>query len=87
MITINHNQLARALFVLYRANVTPMIIGPSGVGKSQAVQEFARKVTDASDGHQYWQSQLSCLEAPDLMGVPFEKDGRTAYLPPENMPG
>lgn len=64
-----------------KANVTLMIWGHAGLGKSSLVQQTC---TDNNWGH--INMRLSQMEASDLRGLPDKMDGRTVYLPPSDMP-
>jgi MoxR-like ATPase len=69
------------LAVVVRARRPLLLEGPTGIGKSQIVAEFARandigfKVLD-----------LSLLEPPDLVGLPTIQGGRTHYASPAELP-
>lgn len=70
-----------------RRNRTLFLLGPSGVGKSDAVREAAQNL-----GVQYacefpvLDLRLSQMEPPDFSGVPSVKEGRTVMNPPAWLP-
>jgi MoxR-like ATPase len=69
------------LDLAYRARRPVLLEGPTGIGKSQIVTEFARK-----RGLGVVVLDLSLLEPPDLVGLPVIKDGRTYYASPAELP-
>ncbi len=73
--------LIALLDVAYRARLPVLLEGPTGIGKSQVVAEFARAA-----GIQCVVLDLSLLEAPDLVGLPVIRDGRTHYASPSELP-
>ena len=75
---------ARLLGVLdlaYRARRPVLLEGPTGIGKSQIVAQFA-----ASAGIDVMVLDLSLLEPPDLVGLPMIRDARTHYATPAELP-
>lgn len=75
---------ARVLDVLdvaYRARRPVLLEGPTGIGKSQIVVEFAARA-----GIDAIVLDLSLLEPPDLVGLPTIRDGRTHYASPAELP-
>lgn len=69
------------LDLAYRARRPLLLEGPTGVGKSQIVAQFAR-----SAGIQMVVLDLSLLEPPDLIGLPIIEQGRTHYASPAELP-
>lgn len=69
------------LDVAWRARRPLLLEGPTGVGKSQLVEQFCR-----SRGLQFRVLDLSLLEPPDLVGLPVIRDGRTHYAAPAELP-
>lgn len=64
------------------ARVTPFIWGHRGMGKSSSVKQVA-----VENGWGFIDMRLSQCEASDIRGLPDRsKDGRTCYLPPEDLP-
>lgn len=58
-----------------------LLEGPTGIGKSEIVAEFARR-----RGISHLIIDLSLLEPPDLVGMPVIRDGRTHYAFPSELP-
>lgn len=73
--------LVALLDVAYRARLPVLLEGPTGIGKSQIVAQFAQ-----SAGIQCVVLDLSLLEPPDLVGLPVIRDGRTHYASPAELP-
>ena len=74
-------RLERVLSIAYRARRAVLLEGPTGVGKSEIIRRVASELgigTAILD--------LSLLEPPDLVGLPFVKDGRTEYALPHVLP-
>nr|HEX4318702.1 MoxR family ATPase [Kofleriaceae bacterium] len=69
------------LELAYRARRPLLLEGPTGIGKSQIVSEFARAA-----GLAYSVLDLSLLEPPDLVGLPVIEGGRTRYAAPAELP-
>jgi hypothetical protein len=74
-------RVVEVLELAYRARRPILLEGPSGVGKSQIVEEFAR-----ASGLAFTVLDLSLLEPPDLVGLPVIVDGRTHYASPAELP-
>lgn len=74
-------QVLDVLDVAFRARLPLLIEGPTGIGKSQVVAEFAQR---AQIG--FAVLDLSLLEPPDLVGLPVIRDGKTHYAPPSELP-
>jgi len=69
------------LALCYKAKTTPVLVGKTGVGKSEMVAEFAM-----DSGIECRVLDLTIMEPVDLIGLP-EKNGTTVrYLPPETLP-
>ena len=64
-----------------KANIPVNLLGSPGVGKSDVIKQVAEqlnlKVIDF---------RLSTADPTDLSGIPFIKDGRSAYMPNEAFP-
>lgn len=73
--------LVALLDVAYRARLPVLLEGPTGIGKSQIVAQFAQAA-----GIQCVVLDLSLLEPPDLVGLPVIRDGRTHYASPAELP-
>ena len=67
--------------IAYRARRPVLLDGPTGIGKSQIVAEFARAA-----GLEITVLDLSLLEPPDLIGLPVIEGGRTHYASPAELP-
>jgi MoxR-like ATPase len=65
----------------HRADVPLKVFGPHGVGKSELLQQAADEL---SIGCVVF--DLSVMEPTDLVSLPREKDGRTVYCPPDELP-
>jgi hypothetical protein len=74
-------RLLAALRVAYAAKRPALLEGPTGVGKSEIVEQLAKDL-----GIGYVVLDLSLLEPPDLVGLPQLEDGRTVYAPPRILP-
>jgi hypothetical protein len=74
-------RVVELLEVAYRARRPILLEGPTGIGKSQIVAEFAR-----ASGLSHVVLDLSLLEPPDLVGLPVIQDGRTHYASPAELP-
>ena len=65
----------------YRANRPLLVVGGTGVGKSQVPADFARSI-----GVRHIARDLSLMEPPDLVGLPRADGDRTRFLPPAFLP-
>jgi hypothetical protein len=74
-------RVVEVLELAYRARRPILLEGPTGIGKSQIVAEFAR-----ASGLELVVLDLSLLEPPDLVGLPMIADGRTHYASPAELP-
>ena len=74
-------RVVEVLDAAYRARKPVLLEGPTGIGKSQIVNEFAR-----SRGLGMVVLDLSLLEPPDLVGLPVMEGGRTRYASPAELP-
>ena len=78
MLTVLTGQPLENLIELALGADTPLLlIGHRGIGKSEAFADVARK-----RGIRLIVLDLSLLEAPDLLGIPFIEDGRSKFAPP-----
>lgn len=75
------NQLKTAILICRDAKITSLTWGHRGLGKSQAHQQIA---VERRWG--FLDMRCSQMEASDMRGLPDKKDGRTIYLPPDDMP-
>jgi hypothetical protein len=74
-------RLAAVLAVAWRARRPVLLEGPTGVGKSEVVQDVASTL-----GLQCVVLDLSLLEPPDLVGLPVLGEGLTRYATPAFLP-
>ena len=66
IICASHEQVADALAVCAKANITPCLVGASGEGKTTAVRKFAENM-----GVECITTHFSTRDAADTEGVPF----------------
>lgn len=74
-------RLEHVLDIAYRARRAVLLEGPTGIGKSEIVQQTARRLGVATIV-----VDLSLLEPPDLVGLPVIEGGRTRYALPSFLP-
>lgn len=74
-------RLERVLTVAYRARRAVLLEGPTGIGKSEIVHSVCKGLGIATTV-----LDLSLLEPPDLVGLPFVREGRTHYALPAILP-
>jgi len=65
----------------YAAGKPVMLEGRHGVGKSQLTEQAARELLI-----NIIVRDLSLMEPPDLIGLPYQENGRTKYSPPSFLP-
>ena len=70
-----------AIKLAYAAKKPVMLEGKHGVGKSQLIEQAAKEMKISCIVR-----DLSLMEAPDLVGLPYQSDGRTRYSPPSFLP-
>jgi len=70
-----------AIQLAYLAGRPVLLNGKHGVGKSQIIEEAAKKL-----GIRCIVRDLSLMEPPDLIGLPIQDNGRTRYAPPHFLP-
>jgi hypothetical protein len=81
ILEINQAALAEAYDFSIENNTVCLVFGAAGIGKTElAIQRI--KEHNLSHYH----VNLSVLEPPDLVGLPFTKGGKTSYAPPEFLP-
>jgi hypothetical protein len=66
--------------ILFKANVTPLLWGAHGIGKTSLYEQFA-----ASGGHRVFNLRLGNMEIGDIIGLPDTSDGTTRFNPPDWM--
>ena len=69
------------LALAYRSNQPVLLEGSHGIGKSEIIQQAARRLKIDCIVR-----DLSTMEPPDLIGLPTQKAGKTVYLPPGFLP-
>lgn len=74
-------RLQAVLEIAYRARRPVLLEGPTGIGKSQVVQQVAERL-----GIRHEVLDLSLLEPSDLVGLPVIADDRTSYARPRFLP-
>lgn len=74
-------RLESVLSLAYRARRAVLLEGPTGIGKSEIVQQVAQRLGIATTV-----LDLSLLEPPDLIGLPIISGGRTEYAVPRVLP-
>lgn len=74
-------QLQILLQVAHRARLPVLLIGGTGVGKSEVVEATAREL-----GIGFVALDLSLCEPPDLVGLPRIDGERTCFVPPALLP-
>jgi hypothetical protein len=74
-------RLLAALRVAVAARRPALLEGPTGIGKSQVVEQLAAEM-----GLGFVVLDLSLLEPPDLVGLPRIEGDRTAFAPPRILP-
>ncbi len=74
-------QLVRVIELAHGEKLAVLLEGPTGVGKSEIVERAAEEL-----GIQLVILDLSLLEPPDLIGIPYVEDGVTRYAAPSIMP-
>ncbi len=70
-----------AIKLAYSANLAVMLEGKHGIGKSTLLEQAAREL-----GIDIIVRDLSLMEPPDLVGMPFRDGERTRYAPPSFLP-
>jgi len=75
-------QTKDALKLCYESNTPCLLSGVHGIGKSEILESVAKEL-----GIGCIVVDLSLLESVDLVGIPAIADGRTAYNPPDFLPG
>lgn len=78
---MNIKQLKEFLPYAQQAKVSVMIHGPHGIGKSQAVKQYAQE-----NGMEFIDRRLSQMESGDLLGLPDLSGGYTRFMTPSWLP-
>lgn len=74
-------EIQKMLKLAYGANIPVILEGPHGVGKSELAVQAAKDL-----GIESIVLDLSLMEPPDLIGLPYQKNERTVYAPPNTLP-
>jgi MoxR-like ATPase len=74
-------ELIDAIALACKANKPILLSGPTGVGKSECLEQAAK-----SSGMEFIVRDLSLMEAPDLAGLPFIKKNQMSYAVPGFLP-
>jgi len=95
-LTVNHRQLLDLIVQHYNRREPLFIWGEPGIGKTYTVRDACRVLADklGLDGvsdwperrdNTFWQidNRLSQMDPVDLRGIPQERDGALAWLPPD----
>ncbi len=80
VIAIGRRVLA-ILAIAVRARLSPLLVGPPGIGKSELFHELGRLL-----GIEIRVIDLSLCEPSDLVGLPRQENGRTVFSPPASLP-
>lgn len=75
------NVIRESIMLCREAGVTPFVYGHRGLGKSSIIRQLAE-----SNDFGFIDLRCSQLEASDIRGLPDRVNGRTAYLPPSDLP-
>lgn len=65
------------LNLLFKHQVTPLVVGLHGIGKTSIMSQFC-----AEQGYMYTMQALGTKEAGDIQGLLDTRDGTSAFLPP-----
>jgi hypothetical protein len=74
-------EIIDTISLAYKADRPVLLEGAHGIGKSELILQAADKL-----GIDCIVRDLSLLEPPDLIGLPFREKGRTVYAPPMFLP-
>lgn len=75
------DQLLEILSGAYRANRPALLVGRTGIGKSEIMEQMKQKL-----GIEVIVRDLSLMEAPELTGLPERKNGTVEYAKPKWLP-
>lgn len=80
--SMNFSETTKAIEYLFKTNLVPLLLGHTGIGKTQLVEQYARKRDqDLIVIH------VAQLEPSDFVGLyKITEDGRTANCPPNWLP-
>lgn len=74
-------EVIQAIVLAYEADLSVMLSGRHGVGKSELFKQAAEELEI-----DFIVRDLSLMEPPDLLGVPHVVNGRTVYAAPATLP-
>ncbi len=74
-------ELVRAIKLAYAADQPVLLVGMTGVGKSEILAQAAQEMKIG-----FLARDLSLMEPVDLAGIPIIQDRRTEYAPPSYLP-
>lgn len=85
---INHDQLKRALLLLWKAKIPACIIGGVGSGKTTAVESLCSTLdTKMERTFNLWKIFLGLIDATEIGGMPYRSDeGKLDFMPPKCLP-
>lgn len=81
VLEVDQGDLMDLLRYTIRTGKNIMTFGPAGIGKTEMAMQASE-----NEEFKFVYLNLSVLEAPDMVGLPMEKDGRTVYAPPDTIP-
>lgn len=74
---MNIANLKQSLNLLFKHQVTPLIVGAHGIGKTSIVSQFC-----AENGYLYVMQALGTKEAGDIQGLLDTAEGTSKFMPP-----
>jgi hypothetical protein len=78
---MNVGDVKKMMRYMVRTEGNLLVLGSAGLGKTEMGEQSAK-----DEDCEYTYLNLSVMEAPDLVGLPFIKNERTAYAPPHQFP-
>jgi len=78
---MNIEQAKKAVEIILKAGIVPMVWGPPGIGKTTMVKQLAKK-----HEVEYRCLTTNLLMLDHLTGIPFNRDNRMIFSRPENIP-
>lgn len=79
-VKIGH-QLKEVLRLAFAAERAVMLVGPTGIGKSESMEQVTKEL-----GFKFIVRDLSLMEPPDLAGLPQIVGGKMRFIPPAFLP-
>ena len=99
---ITMSQLPMIIENCVKLDMVPLILGPSGIGKSDGVKQYAEKraeeegatlweygdgpISDPTKFHGFLDFRVALLDVLDAKGMPQIRDNETVFLPPSLLP-